>query len=157
MFESGFTEGSSAERKSRARGNTTRKPPLKKSKFNPSADGKRHVVIEDDYDLFHNVLYYIYTNRITFSTDLTIEPIGSTIPRLCGTEDIYGIANKMFLDDLKLKALDFINFNCTVENITHRLFSKFAYLYKDVGEMYADYFRDKLWGYRKNYGVSAIL
>jgi hypothetical protein len=141
VFESGFSEGTGSTRKSTANSNIPGKSSPMKTKLNSSTDGKRYVVIEDDYDLFHNVLYYIYTNRITFSTDLTVETVNSTTPRLCETEDIYGIADRMFLDDLKLKAHKFIELTCSFENITQRLFSSFAYLHKDIGSMYALYFR----------------
>lgn len=150
MFESGFTEGTGSTRKSTANSNIPGKSRPMKTRLNSSTDRKRYVVIEDDYDLFHNVLYYIYTNRITFSTDLTVEPVNSTTPRLCETEDIYGIADRMFLDDLKLKAHNFIELTCTVENITQRLFSSFAYLHKDIGNMYALYFRKHFEDIEKN-------
>ena len=101
---------------------------------------KRRIIVEDGFDLFHNILYYIYTNRITFGTNLAfLTP--STLPKLCATEDIYQIADRLFLTELKHKALDFLTSTCTIENITSRILGKFAFLHEDVEERYVDYFR----------------
>jgi hypothetical protein len=64
-----------------------------------------------------------------------------TFPNLCTTEDIYQIADRLFLTELKRKALDFLTSTCTIENITSRILSKFAFLHEDVGDRYVDYFR----------------
>lgn len=140
MFESGFSEGISADRKLTENSITETISPLMESKSNSSTNAEKHVIIEDDYDLFYAILYYIYTNQIIFSTDLTMGPVGLG-RRLCDAEDIYAIADRMFLNDLRLKALDFLSRTCTVENITGRLFGNFADLHKDVKETYAVYFQ----------------
>lgn len=101
---------------------------------------KRRIIVEDDFDLFHNILYYIYTNRITFSTNLTLLT-PPTLPNLCTTEDIYQIADRLLLTELKHKALDFLASTCTIENITSRVLSKFAYLHEDVEDRYMEYFQ----------------
>jgi hypothetical protein len=88
-------------------------------------------------------LYYLHTNQISFGTDLTDEqPPASHLPKLCPAEDIYAMADRLLLDDLKKKAFSFLKLTCSVENITARTMSKFARLYKEVGDMYATYYRE---------------
>ena len=103
---------------------------------------RTHVQVDDDFDLLHNILYYLHTNQISFGTDLTDDqPRAAHLPKLCPAEDIYAMADRLLLDDLKKKAFDFLKLTCSVENITARTMSKFARLYKDVGDMYATYYR----------------
>jgi len=104
---------------------------------------RRHILVEDDFYLIHNILYYLHTNEISFATDITIfNPVATGYPKLCPAEQIYAAAHRLLLDDLEAKALNFLKSTCTIENITSRVLSEFAMLYKDVGDMYADYFRN---------------
>ena len=97
---------------------------------------------EEPFDLLHNILYYLYTDRITFSTNLnSCTSLPSTLPKLCSAEAIYIAADRMFLTDLKEKALNFLKLSCTTENITARVLGSFADVYTDVGIIYTDYFR----------------
>jgi hypothetical protein len=96
--------------------------------------------LDDDFDLFHNILYYIYTGCINFSSDLTLSN-GLHSPNLCSPEDIYTLADRLLLDELKAKAVKFLQLTCTVTNITPRIMSKFADLHEDVASMYDSYFR----------------
>jgi hypothetical protein len=57
----------------------------------------RHIRVKDDYNLLHSVLYYIYSDCISFST----EP--SRPDNFCNAEEIYSIADRLLLDDLKEK------------------------------------------------------
>lgn len=100
------------------------------------------VQVEDDFDVLHNILYYLHTDQITFGTDLTYEPPEKHNPRLCAAEDIYAMADRLLLDELKSKAFNFLKFTCSVENIAARTFSKFSTLYKEIGDIYAAYFRE---------------
>lgn len=101
--------------------------------------------MEDDYDVVHNVLYYIYTNKITFSTvsseDSSNKP---DMPRNCDAEDIYALAHRLELENLQTKALRFLKSTCNVRNITTRVLSTFAMVYEDVGKAYEDYFKEHL-------------
>lgn len=93
--------------------------------------------------MFHNVLYYLHMDRIFFGMDLIYKPpFSMNLPKLCVAEDIYAIADRLLLDDLKIKAFNFLKFTCAPENITSRALSKFAMLYKEVGDIYAAFYRD---------------
>lgn len=105
---------------------------------------RTHVQVDDDFDLLHNVLYYLHTDHISFATDLVYEqPKAAHLPKLCAAEDIYAMADRLLLDELKIKAFNFLKLTCSVENITSRTMSKFSMLYKEVGDMYAAYYREK--------------
>jgi hypothetical protein len=95
---------------------------------------------EEPFDLLHNILYYLYTDRIIFSTSLDTS-LPANLPKLCSAEDIYVAADRMFLTELKEKALKFLEISCTTENITSRVLSSFAYVHAEVGTLYTDYFR----------------
>ena len=115
-----------------------------KIEIETSSNPKRQIKIDDDFDLFHNILYYIYTDCINFSSDLTWSD-GVHSPNLCSPEDIYTLADRLLLDGLKAKALKFLKLTCTVTNITPRIMSKFADLHEDVANMYDSYFQSN-WG-----------
>ena len=112
----------------------------KKTEIGAASYPKRQIKIDDDFDLFHNILYYIYTDCIRFSSYLTLSE-GLHLPNICAPEDIYTLADRLLLDGLKAKALKFLQLTCTVTNITPRIMSKFADLYEDVATMYGSYFR----------------
>lgn len=116
--------------------------PLAVDQKSPVRPLHRQIPMEDDYDLFHNVLYYIYTNRIYFTTDLTSKAAYERAPNPCSAEDIYIIADRLFLSDLKLKAIDFLRLTCSPENITSRVLGKFAFLHDDIRKVYEEYFRE---------------
>lgn len=111
--------------------------------------GARYKKITDkDYDLLHNILYYLYTDHITFGTRVdTILP--SNLPKLCPVEDIYMAADCMLLGELKDKALRFLELSCTADNITSRVISTFAELHDEVAAVYDYYFREN-WDRIKN-------
>lgn len=95
---------------------------------------------QEPFDLLHNILYYLYTDRITFGTNLNTS-VPANLPKLCSAEDIYIAADRMFLTDLKQKALNFLKLSCTTENITARVLGTFADVHTEVGTIYTDYFR----------------
>lgn len=97
--------------------------------------------VEDDFDLLHNILFYLYTGQISFGTDITSEQSEQGFPKLCAAEDIYAMADRFFLDELKEKAFNFLDVTCTVTNITAGALSKFARTYKEVGDMYSAFCR----------------
>jgi hypothetical protein len=145
VFASSFSEGDST---AAAHAN----PPSQDS--NPSAcpnecaiPHRRIINMTDDYDVVHNILYYIYTNRITFSTLLPEQTSQTTSgePRICDAEGIYELAHRLDLASLQSKAVGFLRKSCNIRNITSRVFSEFASIYEEVGVIYDDYFR-KHWG-----------
>jgi hypothetical protein len=96
--------------------------------------------MDDDCNVVHNVLYYLYTNTICFSTILEPQVLPPR-PQLCDTEDIYALAHRLDLNDLQSKALHFLKLTCTIRNITERALSSFAALYEQVGAVYDEYFK----------------
>jgi len=130
VFNSSFAEGHAA-----ATSSTPTSPP------------HGHIVVDDPFDLFHTILHYIYSKRITFVNNLDIVLSGRQArksPKLCSAEDIYAIADRLLLDDLKRKALDFLEQTCTGENIVARTFGELASLYPEVRVMYAKrFFKNK--------------
>jgi hypothetical protein len=123
----------------------------KRVKRSPGSRTPLHQITEHvDPDVYHNILYYLYTFRVTFTTDLSVECAEPSTPKLCSAEDIYALADKMLLQSLKDKALDFLKETCTVENIISRLFSKFARSHADVEAVYMAYFMSQ-WAEVKNH------
>lgn len=136
MFASKFLEGDSA---TAAR--------LSNSRILGGASHQVHhrtITMVEDFDVVHNILYYIYTNRITFSNVKTEESdlTESSKPRVCDAEEIYALAHRLELEGLQSKALHFLKSTCDVENIIARVFSQFASLYEEVGKIYEEYFRE---------------
>jgi hypothetical protein len=125
VFESGFAEGDLAMAASTA--------PM--DRYFP----RREITMDDDYDVVHNVLYYLYTNTIRFSTESQNTP--GPLPPLCDAEDVYALAHRLDLADLKSKTLHFMKLSCTKRNITERSLSSFAALYDQVGAIYDEYFK----------------
>lgn len=129
MFNSNFLEGK-LEIKSES--------PLTNGDLKILQTPRRLVKIPDDYDLFHIILFYLYTDRICFTT--TPETLQSDIPTTNDAEGIYAIAHRLMLESLTIKALHFLESSCTLQNITARSFGKFGVTYEVVGEVYNEYF-----------------
>ena len=103
---------------------------------------------EEDFNLLHTILYYLYTDRITFGSPVDTQ-ISDNLPNLCSTEEIYMASDRMHLEELKSKALKFLKLSCTPQNITSRIVSKFAELHEEVADVYTEYFK-KNWQVIKN-------
>jgi hypothetical protein len=130
VFNSSFAEGrpSSPPTKLITNGYTT--PPL---------SSRRQVAVDDDYDLFHIVLFYLYTDRICFTT--TSEYTSKTdLPSTTDAEGVYAIAHRLMLDSLMAKALHFLESTSNVRNITARTFGGFGAIHEEVGKLYDEVF-----------------
>jgi hypothetical protein len=100
---------------------------------------RRRISMMENFDIVYNVLYFVYTNRITFST--IVEENEGT-PKTCDAEDIYALAHRLDLENLKVKALGFLKQTCNCRNITERIFSKFTALYPEVDIVYSQFFQN---------------
>ena len=99
--------------------------------------------MEEDFNVVHNVLYYIYTNRIKLSTVHSVDSKPENrAPKVCDAEDVYALAHRLDLMDLKTTVLGFLSRSCNPRNITSRVFSRFAYLYDEAGQVYDRYFKN---------------
>jgi hypothetical protein len=114
----------------------------------PQPDGstdyypRRLICMEEDIDLVHNIIYYIYTNKIAFSTETseTNTTFGPSFPNVCDAEDIYALAHRLDLEGLKDKALGFLKLSCNPRNIIPRVLGPYTSLYDEMSGVYADYF-----------------
>lgn len=110
---------------------TNPQPPLKQTFPN----------LDYEYELFHLVLFYLYTGRIIFSSspDPNQSP-DAEIPITDRAEGIYATSHRLKLNSLDEKAFHFLKATCTVPNITGKVFSKFAEKHERVGQMYDEFF-----------------
>ena len=95
--------------------------------------------VNEDYELFHLVLFYLYTNRIHFITSEELAE-NSEIPSTGDAEGIYAIAHRLMVESLEKKALHFLQSTCTIQNITSRTFGTFAAGHKDPTKLYDAFF-----------------
>jgi BTB/POZ domain len=108
------------------------------------APEKQTITLPDgNYNLLHNVLFYIYTNRIFLTLRLKTRPPSPNDPKPCDVQKIYSVAEKLFLERLRQKCLAFLKETCTVENITDRLMGDAAKDSAELSEMYQQYFQAK--------------
>jgi hypothetical protein len=68
----------------------------------------------ENFELLHSILYYLYTDKGCFTTFL--EEKKSQMPK-CNPEDVFAIANRFQLAELKEKALGFLIETCCPTNI----------------------------------------
>jgi hypothetical protein len=67
--------------------------------------------MNDDFDMFHNILYYIYYDYISFSKPGLTDCKSSDTPKVCDVVDLYTIAHRLMLDNLQRKATEFVRAN----------------------------------------------
>ena len=130
MFNSNFTEGR-LEVKSELPSQNGDKKPLQTP--------RRLVKVPDDFDLFHIILFYLYTDRICFTTTPEKQ---FDIPVTDDAEGVYAIAHRLMLDSLASKAIKFLDHTCTSRNITSRSFGTFALSHEPVEEVYDAFFME---------------
>ena len=97
------------------------------------------IIVDGPFDLFHATLYYIYTKRSSFASNVDIVssgPLKSNRPKLCCAEDIYVLADRMLLDNLKRKAFDFLELTCASQNITAPTLGELASVYPEMRSTY---------------------
>jgi len=127
VFTSGFIEGQ-----------------FSSSNYETCSDGRHVITIPEDFDVFHNILYYLYTGMIVFDTSPeTFEP-SDNAPRAVDVHAIYSAADRFLLTDLKGRAFDFLRSTCAVENITGRVFGDCASVHDEVTKFYNSFFIEHL-------------
>lgn len=105
----------------------------------PSSPARPTIFVNEDFDLFHLVLFFLYTDRICFVTSHEAFSSHET-PTTHDAEGIYAISHRLMVDSLAEKALHFMQSTTNLGNITARTFGRFANAYKDVQKWYDDYF-----------------
>jgi hypothetical protein len=108
---------------------------------------RRVVKISEDYHIFHDILYYIYTDTITFYEDDAIparQLFGTTHGYTSKVEKLFAAADFYLLNDLRKKASAFLRRTCNLKNITFRVFGHTAALYSEIDEIYSSYFKANL-------------
>jgi hypothetical protein len=120
VFNSGFSERTDPPPSSCAR------PP------------QRVIPSSDQFESLHTVLYYLYTDKVLFSDDTTLEE-NLNMPA-CNAEDIFAIAPRLDIPKLRQKAMSFLVETCTVENILSQTFGSFALTYDEASAAYAKVF-----------------
>jgi hypothetical protein len=100
---------------------------------------RRQIAIQDDYDLFKIILFYLYTGTVQFTNSAEICAEENDIPTTTDIVGLYAIAHRLTLDDLSAKAANFLKDTCTVQNITSRAFGRFAAKYEAVAKVYDGY------------------
>ena len=108
---------------------------------------RRVVKISEDYHIFHDILYYIYTDIITFYED-DATPTGQLFETPQGyaskVEKLFAAADFYLLNGLRQKAIAFLRRTCSLKNIAFRVFGHTAVLYPEIDEIYSSYFKANL-------------
>lgn len=132
VFSSSFSEGDAAFHKKNA----------SKDPYKAEAEiCRRRIVMEEDFDVVHNVMFYLYTDTIILSNTPNDAPESHKLPKVCDTEAIYALAHRLQLETLQTKILQFLEWTCEPSNIGPRALGKFASIYEEVGTIYGDYFK----------------
>jgi hypothetical protein len=109
-----------------------------------SVDGRATTVqklhAHESFEVFYAILYYLYTDRIYFTT----APMKETTPRHqvppCDAEEAYRVGDILGLSELKKTAMKFLVHTTDGANILDRIFGEFALKYQDIGKGYETVF-----------------
>jgi hypothetical protein len=94
----------------------------------------RTIPTDEYFETLYPVLYYLYTNRILFTT-LPIEdacPLYQVPP--CNAEEAYRFGHMLELPELQAKALAFLSDTYNEHNIIEKVFGECALNYEQVGK-----------------------
>lgn len=111
-----------------------------------SPTNRKRIVVDDPFDLFHTIIYYLYTKRILLTNNLGVVPsvpLKRNSPRQCSTEAIYVLADRLLLGNLKSKVFHFLKRTCAKENIRTRIFGELASQYTEIRQMFIRWFLDE--------------
>ena len=127
MFSSSFIEGVT----------TTRAISKDGSDVSSTLQQWRQVIIEDDFNLFHTILYYIYYDYISFTPDL--HNLHPELPDVCDVEEVYSMADRLILHELKKRTIDYLNTHCNVEEFFSRVMTAEGCHKVAADSMYEEY------------------
>jgi hypothetical protein len=130
VFESGFTEGQDSINWHCECGLSERRQmPI------------RIIKTIEPFEILYPVLYYLYTDRIWFTTRtaITLDEFIHGVPA-CSAEEAFAIADRFGLDELKEKSMAFLVDTCDESNVLSRVFGEFALMYDDIGRRYDSVF-----------------
>jgi hypothetical protein len=99
---------------------------------------RRVIPTPEKYEPLYAMLYYLYTDKVFFTTDTTISYF-LDMP-VCDAEEVFKIAHLYDLPKLWEKALHFLVETCHSGNIISRFFGEFALTYDEVGKAYEKVF-----------------
>ena len=97
------------------------------------------VYVDEDYEMFHLVLTYLYNDRIHFTT-LREPKTDPEAPMTCDAEGVYAISRRLKVESLQRKAFHFLQATTNLQNVTARVFGKFAAEHMDIQKWYDEYF-----------------
>lgn len=104
---------------------------------------RRVVTITDDFDLFHALLFYIYTDKICFTASPeSFRGEFGDCPLITDGEGMYALSHRLLFSSITLKALDFLQSTCDIHMITSCVFGSFGTLHENVGIVYYKYFME---------------
>lgn len=139
VLESAFSEGDGATRSIHSASSECDDGVLKYPRADPHCLRRKILPTEESFEILHTILYYLYSGRVFFrSGPEVIGPPG--IPVYCDAEEIFAIAHRFVLPELKMKAITFFSRTCDVENIVERVFSDFGLVYEEIAKVYGWYF-----------------
>lgn len=106
---------------------------------------RRIIKVSEDFDILHNILYYLYTSRIIFDGDPFNSPgYCEKMPKLLEPGVIYSAADRYLLTDLKKKALSFFQTTINVKNITSRVFDQELSLHSEMDTLCTAFFKSRV-------------
>jgi hypothetical protein len=102
---------------------------------------RRIVTITDDFDLFHALLFYVYTDKICFTADPeSFRGEFGNCHLISDGEAMYALAHRLLFDSITSKALVYLQTTCNIHKITACVFGSFGTLHEAVGTIYYNYF-----------------
>lgn len=103
----------------------------------PKARSREAIFVNEDFDLFRRVLFYLYTEQITFTESCDLSNTDNATHE---SEAVYAIARRLDVSSLADKAAHFLKATTTISNISERTFGQFAMQHEDMQRWYDEYF-----------------
>jgi hypothetical protein len=94
----------------------------------------------EPFEVLHPILYFLYTDRVCFTTAPIEEATVIHQVPPCDAEQAYRIGDMLELPQLKSKALEFLVDTADATNIISRVFGEYALKYEEIGKAYEGVF-----------------